>query len=54
MMLIGKTANWYYVIAYSAVLKTVDEFVRMREITPCVKVALKCLIAVVLVDVGIP
>ena len=41
----------YYVIAYSAVLKAVDYFVRMREITCSVKVALKCLIAVVLVDV---
>jgi len=30
------------------------EFVRMREITRPVKVALKCLIAVVLVDVSIP
>jgi len=32
------------------VLKAVDEFVRVREITRSVKVALKCLIAVVLVD----
>ena len=44
------TAN--YVIAYSAVLKAVDEFVRMR--TGSVKVALICLIAVVLVDVDLP
>ena len=53
MILIGKTANCLlvaYVIAYSAVLKAVDEFVRMREITPSVKVALNGLIAVVLVD----
>ena len=36
MILIGKTANCLlraYVIAHSAVLKAVDEFVRMREIT---------------------
>ena len=52
MILISKTAA--YVIAHSAVLKAVDEFVRMREITRCVKVALKCLIAVVLVDVDLP
>jgi len=52
MMLIGKTA--YYVIAYSAVIKAVHEFVRMREITRSVKVALKCLITVVLVDVNLP
>jgi len=47
MILIGKTANcllWAYVIAQSAVLKAVDEFVRMCEITRSVKVALKCLI----------
>jgi len=43
-----------YVIAYSAMLKAVDEFVRMRKITRSVKVALKCLIAVVLVDVDLP
>jgi len=52
--LIGKAANCLlgdYVIAYSAMLKAVDEFVCMREITRSVKVALKCLIAVVLVDV---
>jgi len=36
------------------VLKVVDEFVRMREITRSVKVALQCLIAVVLVDVDLP
>jgi len=53
MILIGKTANCLlgaYVIAHSAMLKAVDEFVCMREITRSVKVALKCLIAVVLVD----
>jgi len=44
----------YYVIAYSAVLKTVHEFVYMREITRSVKVDLKRLIAVVLVDVDLP
>ena len=52
-LLIGKTANCLlgaYIIAHSAVLKAVDEFVRMREITRSVKVALKCFIAVVLVD----
>jgi len=48
MILIGKPAN---IIACSAVLKAVDEFVRMCEITRSVKVALKCLIAVVIVDV---
>jgi len=35
-------------------VKAVDEFVRMREITRSVKVTLKCLIAVVLVDVELP
>ena len=35
-------------------LEAVDEFVRMREITRSVKVALKCLIAVVFVDVDFP
>ena len=35
-------------------LKAVDLFVRMREITRSVKVAIKCLIAVVLVDVDLP
>ena len=43
MILIGKTANCLlgaYVIAHSAVLKAVDEFVRIREITRSVKVAL--------------
>jgi len=57
MILIGKTANCLlgaYVIAHSAVLKAVDKFVRMREITRSVKVALKCLIAVVLVDDDFP
>ena len=44
----------YYVIVYRAVLKAVDEFVRRREITRCVKVFLKCFIAVVLVDVDLP
>ena len=47
MILIGKTANCL-IGAY------VDEFVRMREITRSVTVALKCLIAVVLVDVDLP
>jgi len=54
MMLIGKTTNCLLRHAYSAVLKAVDEFVRMREITWSVKVALKCLIAVVLIDVDLP
>ena len=57
MILIGKTANCLlgaYVIAHSAVLKAVDEFVRMREITLSVKVALKWIIAVVLVDDDLP
>ena len=40
-----------YVIAHSAVLKAIDEFVRMREITRSVKISLKCLIAV---DVDLP
>ena len=35
-------------------LKAVDQFVRMHEITRSVKVALKCVIAVVLVDVDLP
>ena len=35
-------------------LKAVDEFVRMPEITRSVKVALKCLITVVLVDDDLP
>ena len=50
----AKLLTCYYIIAYSAVLKAVDEFVCMREITRSVKVALKCLIAVVLVDVDLP
>ena len=57
MILIGKTVNCLlgaYVIAHSAVLKAVDEFVRMCEITRSVKVAIKCLIAVVLVDDDLP
>ena len=57
MILIGKTANCLlgaYVIVHSAVLKAVDEFVRMREITRFVKVAIKCLIAVILVDDDLP
>jgi len=40
MILIGKTANCLsgaYVIVHSAVLKAVDEFVRMREITRSIK-----------------
>jgi len=49
-----KLLTAYYVIACSAVLKAVDEFVRMREITQSVRVSLKCLIAVVLVDVDLP
>jgi len=55
MKLIGKTANCLlraYVIAYSVVLKVVDEFVRMRDITRSVKVTLKCF--TVLVDVDLP
>jgi len=57
MILIGKTANCLlgaYFIAHSAVLKAVDEFVRTRIITQSLTVALKCLIAVVLVDVDLP
>ena len=57
MILIGKTANCLlgaYVIVHSAVLKAVDQFVRMHEITRSVKVALKCLIAVVRVDDDFP
>jgi len=57
MILIGKTAN--YLLRHSvqrccAVLKAVHEFVRRREITRSVKVALKCLIEVVFVDVDLP
>jgi len=46
-MLIGKIANRLLFIEYRAVLKAVDEFVRMRmrEITRSVEVALKCLTA---------
>jgi len=43
MILIGKTANCLlgaYIIAHSSVLKAVNEFVCMREITRSVKVAL--------------
>ena len=43
MIVIGKTANCLlgaYVIAHSAVLKAVDEFMCMREITRSVKVNL--------------
>jgi len=36
------------------VSKAVDEFARMREITRSVKVSLKCLIAVVPVDIDLP
>jgi len=57
MILIVKTANCLLlanVIAHSAVLKAEYEFGRMREITRSVKVALKCLIAVVLVDDDFP
>jgi len=57
MILIGKTANCLlgaYVTAHNAVLKVVDEFVPMREITRSVKVTLKCLITVVLVDDDLP
>ena len=51
-MLSAKLLTGYDIVAYSAVLKAVDEFVRMRKkITRSVKVSLKCLIAVVLVDV---
>ena len=56
MILIGKTANCLlgaYVIAHSALLKAVDQFVRMRKITRSVKFALKFLMAVVLVDVDL-
>jgi len=47
MILIAKTANCLlgaYIIGNSAVLKAVDEFVHMREITRCVKVALNVLL----------
>ena len=54
MMLVGKLLTSDYVIAYSAVLKTVHEFLHMREITRSVKVDLKRLIAVVVVDVDLP
>jgi len=53
MILISKNANWLLRHSVQAVLKAVDEFVRMREITRSVKVALKYLIAVVLVDVDL-
>jgi len=55
MILISKTANWLLRHGEQlTVLKAVDEFLRMREITRSVKVALKCLIAVVFVDVDLP
>jgi len=56
MILIGKLLCLLgaYVIAHSSVLKAVDEFLCMHKITRSVKVALKCLIAVVLVDVDLP
>ena len=53
-MLIGKTANW--LLRHSAqrcVKSRIDEFVRVREITRSVKSVLKCLIAVILVDVDL-
>ena len=53
-MLSAKLLTGYDIVAYSAVLKAVDEFVRMRKITRSVKVSLKCLITVVLVDVHLP
>jgi len=53
MIYSAKLLTGYYVIAYSAVLEAVDEFVRMREITHSVKAPLKCLIAVILVDVDL-
>jgi len=49
-----KLLTAYYVIVCGAVLKAVDEFVRMREMTRYVRVSLKCLIAVVLVDDDLP
>jgi len=51
---LAKLLTGYYDRAYRAVLKAVDEFVCMHEITRSVKVVLKCLIAVVLVDVDLP
>jgi len=56
MILIGKLLCLLgaYVIAHSSVLKAVDEFLCMQKITRSVKVALKCLFAVVLVDVDLP
>jgi len=43
-----------YIIAHSAVLKAVDEFVRMGKSTLSVKVAQKCIIAVAQVNVDLP
>ena len=54
MMLIGKTANWLLRHSIQRCVKSRNEFVHMREITQSVKVAPKCLIAVVLVDVDLP
>jgi len=54
MTLIGTTANCLLRHSVQRCVKAVDEFVRMREITRSVKVTLKCLIAVVLVDVELP
>ena len=45
MILIGKTANCLLgAYAHSAVLKAVDEFARMHEITRSLKVALNVLL----------
>jgi len=54
MMLIGKTANWLLRHSIQRCVKSRRLFVRMREMTRSAKVALKFLIAVVLVDVDLP
>ena len=54
MTLIGKTANWLLRHSVQRCVKSRRLVVHMREITRSVKVALKCVIAVVLVDVDLP
>ena len=57
MILIGKTVNCLlgaYVIAHSAVLKAVDKFVHMREITWSVKGNLNVLLQSFSGDVDLP
>ena len=54
MMSIGKTANWLLRHSVQRCVKSRRLVCALREITRSVKIALKCLIAVVLVDVDLP